>query len=137
MQLAAQQVSFTKTSTTSTRPSGTEKQYLQKLTVLMEQEKLYRHPQLSRELVAERLSISPGYLSQQINAHSQLNFSTFIIQYRVNDVKQKLVNPDFDNYSLLSIGMEAGFQSKSSFYAAFKKVTGMTPTAYKKQQLSS
>ena len=46
-----------------------------------------------------------------------------------------LLHPDFSNYSLLSIGLEVGFNSKATFYNSFKKNTGITPNEYKKQNL--
>ncbi|MEM6700720.1 MAG: helix-turn-helix domain-containing protein, partial [Bacteroidota bacterium] len=107
-----------------------------KLGDLMEQEHLYRNPDLNRELVAERLGISVGYLSQVVNAKGQ-NFTTLINKYRVQAVQQMLEDRAFDQYSLLAIGMEAGFKSKSAFYNTFKQVAGMTPNEYKKRILKS
>ena len=52
-------------------------------------------------------------------------------EQRVNHVRQMLIDPDFDKYSLLGIAIEAGFNSKSSFNRIFKKETGMTPSQYK------
>ena len=43
-----------------------------------------------------------------------------------------LLDATFDQYSLVALGMEAGFKSKSAFYAAFKKQTNMTPAAFLK-----
>lgn len=113
-----------------------ETNYLMKLGDLMEQEHLYRNPDLNRELVAERLGISVGYLSQVVNAKGQ-NFTTLINKYRVQAVQQMLQDRAFDQYSLLAIGMEAGFKSKSAFYNTFKQVAGMTPNEYKKRILKS
>lgn len=110
--------------------------YAKELIALMEQEELYRNPDLNREIIAERLGISTGYLSQIINAQEQ-NFTSFINSYRVKAVQAMLEDENFHQYSLLAIGMEAGFKSKSAFYNTFKKVVGMTPNEYKKRHLKS
>jgi len=109
-----------------------EKAYLQQLEQLMEEAQIHRNPDLSRDEVADSLGISPGYLSQVINSATNGNFSTFINDARVGEVKKMLADPAFDQYSLLAIGKEAGFRSKSAFYTTFKKTTGMTPSAFKK-----
>ncbi|WP_298543602.1 helix-turn-helix domain-containing protein [uncultured Aquimarina sp.] len=108
--------------------------YIDQLIILVEQERIHHNPDLSRDLVAKRLGISSGYLSQQINTNCDMNFSEFINHYRVNDIKQMILDPEFDKYSLLAIGMEAGFKSKTTFYTAFKKETGMSPNTFKKEQ---
>ena len=107
--------------------------YFHRLEQLMQKDHLYRDPQLNRDMVAEKLGISSGYLSQQLSACGGNNFSEYINQYRVEEVKRLLLNPAFKTYSLLAIGYEAGFNSKSTFYATFKKATGFSPSAYQAQ----
>ncbi|ADV47485.1 transcriptional regulator, AraC family [Cellulophaga algicola DSM 14237] len=105
--------------------------YFQEFTALMTVEKLYRNPEISRDLIAEKLNLSPGYLSQVISAAVDSNFSSLINDYRISDAKQMLLDSDFDKYSVVAIGLEAGFKSKSTFYTAFKKHTGFTPNQFK------
>ena len=104
--------------------------YFKEFCTLLEIDKIYRNPELSLGMVAEKLNISTNYLSQTVNRLSGSNFPDFINTYRVADVKQKLTDPQFLNYTMLSIGLESGFNSKSVFYTAFKKHTGMTPTEF-------
>ena len=107
--------------------------YFQQLQQMVREEHLYRDPELGRDTVAEKLGISTGYLSQLINAVTGENFATYINFYRVEDVKRMILDPDFGQYSLLAIGLEAGFKSKSAFYSSFKKVAGMTPNQFRKR----
>ncbi len=118
-------------------PSATrelpENHYFQRLERMMLEQHRYRDPNLNRDKVASDLGISSGYLSQLLNARNGNNFSEYINAYRIREVKSMLVDPEFKDYSLLSIGYEAGFNSKSTFYATFKKSTGLTPSAYRNQ----
>ena len=107
--------------------------HLHRLEMMLKDGKLYRNPEISRDLVAKELGISSGYLSQQLKSSLGLNFSEYINTYRVEEVKRLLVDEAFQQFSLLAIGYEAGFNSKSTYYASFKKVTGLTPSAYRKQ----
>ena len=59
------------------------------------------------------------------------NFALFINEYRVAEAKQLL--QENNQFTLESIGFEAGFSSKSTFYATFKKLVGKTPAAFKKE----
>jgi AraC-like DNA-binding protein len=108
-----------------------EKLYFQNIERMMRAEYLYRDPNLSRDLLSAALGISSGYLSQILNKQAGKNFSEYVNTYRVQEVKKMLTDPEFENYSLLSIGLEAGFNSKSTFYATFKRHTGQTPSAYR------
>jgi len=101
---------------------------------LMQTEKLYKNPNLTLDLLAQKTHLSKGYLSQIINQKSNKKFSEFINIYRIAEVKENLADPKYAHYSILGIGLEAGFKSKSTFNAAFKKVTGQTPSAFKKKQ---
>ncbi len=105
--------------------------YLQRIEHLFRVRHLHRDPELNRDALAKKLGISSGYLSQQINSAAGMNFSDYINTFRVEDVKEMLLDPEFDQYSLLSIGYEAGFNSKSTFYSAFKKSTGLTPSSFR------
>lgn len=119
---------------TKTESLTKENSYFKKLESLCINDQIYRDSNLDREKVAELLDISPGYVSRIVNSATGDNFSTFINRFRVEEVKTIMSNPEFDNYSLLAIGLECGFSSKTTFYNSFKKHTGMTPSAYKKTQ---
>ncbi len=92
----------------------------------------YFDPSFSLDKLSDELSVSTGKLSSLINQFSGCNFSDYINGLRIQDAKKLLENPDFEKYTMVSIGLECGFNSKSTFYAAFKKFTGKTPTAYQK-----
>jgi AraC-like DNA-binding protein len=105
---------------------------LNRLIDYIETEKPYLDDQLTLPQVATDLGISVHHLSQTINEHRKQNFFDFVNSYRVEEVKQKLPNPEYDVFSLLAIALECGFGSKSSFNRIFKNTTGQTPTQYRK-----
>ena len=98
--------------------------------------KIFLDPNLSLQLVAKKYSLNESYLSQIFNKESEINFPTFINKLRVEESKKLLINTNYKAYDIISIALEAGFNSKSVFYNAFKKETGLTPTQYRKQNLS-
>ena len=61
-------------------------------------------------------------------------FLVFSNGYRVEEAKRLLTDPKFENYSVLSVGFEAGFNSKTTFNTVFKKLTGLTPREYKEEE---
>ncbi len=119
-----------KTQKTITNHNAYYKEFCQ----LLEKEKMYRQPELSLIMMADKLNISSTYLSQLVNTLSDNNFSDFINLYRVRDAEHKLTNSDFSKYTILAIGLEAGFNSKSAFYNAFNKHTGITPSEYREKR---
>lgn len=94
--------------------------------------KKYLDQNISLEAVALELSINKSYLSRLINTELGKSFSEFVNELRIDEAKEFLTNPKFENYTLVSIGLEAGFSSKSSFNSIFKKYTGLTPSEFKK-----
>lgn len=108
-----------------------ENLYFKKLEFLCKNHQIYRDSNLNREAVAKELGISSGYVSQIINTITGNNFTNYINNYRVEAVKEMILDSEFNNYNLLAIGLESGFTSKTTFYKAFKKATGMTPNEYK------
>ena len=105
--------------------------YFQKLELLCKDDRIYTDSTLSRERIAEELGISAGYVSQIVNTVTGDNFTNYINHYRIEAVKEMILNSEYENYNLLTIGLESGFTSKTTFYKAFKKATGQTPNEYR------
>ena len=113
------------------------KAYLTELLDIMDQEELYLVPGLKLPHLANRLSISTNHLSQIINNQLEINFYEFVNRYRIRKAQQLLDSPTTANNKILNIAMETGFNSKSSFNSAFKKITGKTPREYREVTLSN
>lgn len=109
--------------------------YFKRLETLMRKKKIYRNPYLSLVSTAEILDISACYLSSMLNNLLKKSFTDFVNEYRIEDVKRNLLLESFSHYTIVSVGFEAGFNSKSTFYSAFKKHTGLTPLEYKNRNL--
>ncbi len=105
----------------------------QALLKLMETEKPYRRGDLTLADLADALAVSPHNLTEIINTRIGLSFYDFVNGYRVREVQTRLADPQHAHLTLLAIGLEAGFNAKSSFNAVFKKHTGMTPSAFRAQ----
>lgn len=105
--------------------------FLKRLLDVMESEKPYTDGELTLPKLAARLSVSTHHLSQVINERLGQSFSDFVNSYRVGEAKRMLSDPAAGHYSVLAIGEEVGFNSKSSFNTAFKKQTGMTPSEFR------
>lgn len=107
--------------------------YASKIRNHMTTERSYMDADLTLPDLATKLQIPSHQLSRVINENFGLNFFDFINQYRVEEVKAKMASPEFDNLSLLGIAFESGFNTKSAFNRVFKKMTGLTPSEFKKQ----
>lgn len=104
-----------------------------KLLVLMEDEKIYRNPDLRISDVAEILGISPNYLSRIVNEISDEGFNELLNRYRVDDVIERIRTGEYQNQTLFGLAQQAGFSSKSTFQSVFKRMTGKTPSEYKQE----
>ncbi|WP_299532207.1 AraC family transcriptional regulator [Ulvibacterium sp.] len=94
-------------------------------------EQRYLDPFLSLENLSREIGTSTSSLSKLVNAYSKGNFSDYINTFRVEEAKKLLSHPDYGAYTIVAIGLECGFNSKSTFYSAFKKFTGKTPTQFR------
>jgi len=106
-----------------------------KITVLMEKEKVYQEPELTLQQLAEKLQLPSYQASQAINEGMKKNFYDLINGYRTEEAKRLLLNPQNKNFTILSVGFEAGFNSKTTFNTVFKKFTGLTPTEFRDKQM--
>ena len=110
-------------------------EYENSLLSLMQSERPYLDSEITLNKLAGMMSVSPHHLSEVINKNLNQNFFDFINSYRIEKVKQDLVDSGKQNLTLLAIAIEAGFNSKSSFNMIFKKQTGMTPSEFRKKYL--
>ena len=102
------------------------------LLALMAREHPYRDPELTLPALAERLKSTPHKLSEVLNRELSQTFYDFVNGYRVDEVRLRLADPNTKHLNILALGLDAGFASKSTFNQAFKKLTGQTPSAYRK-----
>jgi len=100
---------------------------------LLVTEKTFKNPKLKLDELAVQANMSRHLLSRILNEEYQHGFSHYIRSHRVIEAKG-LIEVRHE-LSLEGIGFEAGFNSKSAFFEAFKKVTNLTPSAYKKSQM--
>jgi AraC-like DNA-binding protein len=115
-------------------PADTYREELyQKLCRLMDNEKPYLDPELTLEKLARKMEMPAYLLSQIINTLGQSNFFDFINHYRVNEVIQQIHENKNRTVTLISIAIDAGFNSKTSFNRAFKKKCLCTPKEYIKK----
>jgi AraC-like DNA-binding protein len=112
----------------------TARTYQNKLQQYMESEKPYLDPELTIKDVADRLKISRHHITQVINENLQKNFFTWINEYRVQEVKQRLLDDKFSHLTIVAIAYDCGFNSKSAFNSIFKKETGQTPSEFRRIQ---
>ena len=117
-------------------PDGATRQFnpemIEKLDDLMSRVKLYRDPDLHLDGLADSMGISSRSLSALINGHYKQNFYDFVNDYRVRDAQRQLEDPDLISKTIQQVFEDAGFSSKSTFHSYFKKVTGKTPSEYRK-----
>ncbi len=102
------------------------------LETLMQQQKPYTDPELSLSKLAQSMEVPSRYLSAVLNNAVGKSFYEFVNQYRVEEVKKLLRDPANSNLTIEAIANQAGFKSKSTFNAAFKKQVHMTPRQFLK-----
>ncbi len=105
--------------------------YKKALLLLMQKDKLFLDPDLKSTDLAAELGISVKTLSQVINQGFKRNFFDFVNSFRCEEVKRILSGPD-RKITILEAMFASGFNSKSSFNKEFKKLTGQTPSEYKR-----
>ena len=113
-------------------PEKTYPDLQERIVKLMEQEQLFRKPDLRITDIAARLHTNTTYISACINSQMGLSFPRFVTQYRIRFAQQQMKL--FPDKKLSSIIDEAGFASENSFFRSFKAETGCTPAEWKQQQ---
>lgn len=93
----------------------------------------YSDPDLSREDVAREVGISGSQLARLLSRAGRPPFTQLVAAYRVAEVKRRLDDPASAHLSLAAIAEECGFRSRSAFNQTFKRISGLTPSAYRER----
>ncbi len=101
---------------------------------VMQNEKLFLQASLSLQQLSENVKTPQHHITQTLNIYKRQSFYDYVNAYRVEAFINKLQNGDAENYSLLGIAFDCGFNSKSSFNRVFKNITGKSPSEFKKMQ---
>lgn len=108
----------------------------EKLNALCKNEKIYLDTKISIKVASEKIDVPAHHVSETLNRLLGQSFSDYINNYRIEEFKRLLVDPNYQNYSILGLAFEAGFNSKATFNASFKKFTKTTPSQYKAEILN-
>jgi AraC-like DNA-binding protein len=101
------------------------------LIAVMEGECPWRNSDLTLADLSDRLSTTPHKLSEVLNSQLGVTFYDFVNGYRVREVQRRIAAGDAQRLTILSLALDAGFASKSTFNVVFKKHTNQTPSSYR------
>lgn len=111
-----------------------ELQAVERLRLLMQEKKPYLNPKLSLAELADMSDLPPHQLSKLINDGFERNFFDFVNSYRVEAFQERIEKGEHKQHTFLTIALEVGFNSKTAFNRAFKKLTQQTPREYLRNQ---
>jgi len=101
---------------------------------LLEQDKLFLKNNLTISEVSKRLNIPSHHISQMLSTNVKMTFNQYVNEKRINHAKSILAHPKNNMYKIEALSLEMGFNNKVTFYKAFKKHVGMTPSQFKKEK---
>lgn len=102
-----------------------------RLEAAMRKETLYLDPNLSLQKLSQQVGALPNHVSQTLNQEIGATFFDYVSRWRIEASKQLIAAGDA---SVLAVALDVGFNSRSAFYKAFKRETGMTPKGYRAAQ---
>ena len=97
---------------------------------LFEKEKIYLDPELNLKQLADKTHLNRGEVSEVINLGFGMNFNDLVNQFRITEFQQRLKSGAHEQFSLVGLAFECGFNSKATFNRVFKKEVKLTPTEY-------
>ncbi len=103
---------------------------LDQLQKLMHDQKIYLDEDLTLPALAKKLSLTTHQLSEILNHNLNSSFKNYIKKYRIEEAKRLLIEEP--TQTILTISMDVGFRSASTFNSSFKKETGLSPMEYRK-----
>lgn len=115
------------------RKSNPDHEFIERMVEMMKTEKPFTQPEITLSSLADRLNVSPEYLSGILNGVLNKNFYDFINYYRIEEFKRICKTEMGSKYTIIGMAWDAGFNSKATFNRVFKKITGVTPGEFVKK----
>jgi len=101
------------------------------LAALVQTDRPHLDPDLSLGSLADQIGVTDKTLSVLFNEAMGTTYTAYVNGLRVEEARQRLTDPGQAHYSVLAVGLDSGFASKSTFNRVFKETTGQTPSAYR------
>ncbi|WP_028892626.1 AraC family transcriptional regulator [Tenacibaculum sp. 47A_GOM-205m] len=112
-----------------------QKEQFQEIDDFIKSKKKYLSTKYTLQDLAKDTELSSSTLSLIINNVAKKSFTDYLNEMRIDLAKTLLLDSEYSDYTITSIGLESGFNSKSTFYTVFKKHTGHTPVEFKNLSL--
>ena len=107
--------------------------YISTMENIMESDQLFLDSDLSLQSFSEKTAIPKHFISEVLNVHLNKTFTQFVNEYRIQEFIKLYTNDENNQFSILGIANSVGFKNKATFNTAFKKITGLSPSDYKKE----
>ena len=107
-------------------------QLMQRITILMEEKQLFKVSDLKVSDIANELRTNARYVSDCIKLSTNYSFTQYVNSYRIQHAQQ--IIRDFPDQKISTVFLDSGFTNETTFFRAFKAVTGLTPKEWKNQQ---
>ncbi len=118
-------------------PDEADYSIMRQIVPLIEDAQIYKDAMLSVDLLAHQLGLKRHYVSNAINRCTGKSFNTFVNEYRVKEAIRLLSEHSADAFSIDGIAFDTGFNDRRNFYRVFKKMTGLSPTEFRKNAVKN
>ena len=108
----------------------------EKILSIIVQQKKYKDKRYSAKKLAEDLGTNTRYISAVVNVKFQMNYTSFINKFRIEDAMKILVDSRYRDMTIEQVSDMVGFANRQSFYAAFYKLSKMSPREYRIQHIT-
>ena len=98
----------------------------------MQEDSLFLNATLSLNDLVDHTNIQQKTISGVLNKHIGKSFNEYVNEFRVNEVKRKLLDSRYQHLTITGIALDSGFNSQATFQRTFKSLTGQSPKEYKK-----
>jgi AraC-like DNA-binding protein len=98
----------------------------------MSGDKVYLNPNLNLAILSQHTKVTAKTISAVLNQHLQKSFNEFVNGYRIDEFKERILQPEHNHLTIAGIALDCGFNSQATFQRTFKELTGQSPSEFRK-----